>query len=166
MTISLGRIRPRRRNVWVKAGLRPQTRVELAGRYSDSGEWGHLSDTTRALDGSEVDVEASNAPPAHSSSCSRPWPIIDRIGGQAVQELILASRTGVMQRVPAERDGISLSSVKRVLRSGARGPHGTPQRSRATSAVTQLAGYCPDIYARATSGAARQPSPYSVLGAL
>ena len=41
--------------------MRPQTRVELVGHYSNSDGWGHFSDTTRALDGSEVDVEASNA---------------------------------------------------------------------------------------------------------
>jgi hypothetical protein len=91
--------------------------VELIGRYSNPDEWEQLADTTHALNQPWADVEASDGPSARPSSCPRrPWPVTDRLGQQTVLELLRDSRSGVMQCVLAERYGISLSSVKRIMR--------------------------------------------------
>ena len=46
----------------------------------------------------------------------RRWPIVERLGEQATRDLMRDSRSRATQRVLAERYGISLSSVKRLLR--------------------------------------------------
>jgi hypothetical protein len=90
--------------------------VELVGRYSNPDEWGHLTDITLVSE-DPATGEPSDAPVGRPSTCSRrPWPVTDRLGAATVQELLRDSRSGVMQRVLAERNGISLSSVKRILR--------------------------------------------------
>jgi DNA-binding Lrp family transcriptional regulator len=42
--------------------------------------------------------------------------LVDRLGEQIIRELLRDSRTGTTHRALAEHYGISLSSVKRVLR--------------------------------------------------
>jgi hypothetical protein len=94
--------------------------VELVGRYSNPDEWGHLTDTTLAL-AEPAAGEASDMIVVAPSGARRPWPVTGRLGGEAtVQELLGNRRAGVMQRVLAERYGISVSSVKQILRSN---PH-------------------------------------------
>ena len=44
------------------------------------------------------------------------WRLVDRLGEQIIRDLLRDSRTGTTHRALAERYGISLSSVKRVLR--------------------------------------------------
>jgi hypothetical protein len=92
--------------------------VELVGRYSNPDKWGHLTDTTLALAEPAVDVQASDEPIIQPSSCScrRPWSVADRLGEEVVIDLIRDRRSGASHRALAERYGISLSSVKRVMR--------------------------------------------------
>jgi transposase len=42
--------------------------------------------------------------------------LVDRLGEQIILEIVRSSHTGTTHRALAERYGISLSSVKRVLR--------------------------------------------------
>jgi hypothetical protein len=93
--------------------------VELVGRYSNPDEWGHLTDATLTL-AEPAAGEASDMIVVAPSGARRPWPVTDRLGEATVQELLGNRRAGVMQRVLAERYGISVSSVKRILRSN---PH-------------------------------------------
>jgi hypothetical protein len=92
-------------------------RVELVGRYSNPDMWGHLSDTAQALAEPGFDSEDDEPVVKTSSQARRPWPIIDRLGEQTLRELLRDRRSGAMQRVLAKRYGISMSSVKRILRS-------------------------------------------------
>jgi len=46
----------------------------------------------------------------------RRWRPVDRLGDRIILELLPDSRTGTTHRALAERHGISMSSVKRVLR--------------------------------------------------
>jgi hypothetical protein len=92
--------------------------VVLVGRYSNPDEWGHLTDITQALVEPAADVEVGNELLARpSSGARRPWPVVERIGHEAVRQLLLDRRSGVMQHALAERYDISVSSVKRILRS-------------------------------------------------
>jgi DNA-binding Lrp family transcriptional regulator len=43
------------------------------------------------------------------------WRLVDRLGEQIIRDLLRDSRTGTTHSALAERYGISLSSVKRVL---------------------------------------------------
>jgi DNA invertase Pin-like site-specific DNA recombinase len=44
------------------------------------------------------------------------WRLVDRLGEEIIQEMLHDSHSGATQRRLAERYGISLTSVKRVLR--------------------------------------------------
>ncbi|HTE64762.1 MAG TPA: hypothetical protein VK736_00690 [Candidatus Binatia bacterium] len=46
----------------------------------------------------------------------RRWRLVDRLGERIILQLLRDSRTGTTHRGLAERYGISLSSVKRLLR--------------------------------------------------
>jgi hypothetical protein len=60
--------------------------VELVGRYSNPNEWGHLTDTTLALAEPAVN-EASDVMVV--APCSRrPWPVVDRLGDETIQQLL------------------------------------------------------------------------------
>jgi AraC-like DNA-binding protein len=52
-----------------------------------------------------------------TAKAAEPHRVVDRLGEQAVQQMIEERRAGVELRELAERYGISLSSVKRLLRS-------------------------------------------------
>ena len=91
--------------------------MELIGRYSNPDDWEHFTDTAQAPEEPAVDTETGDEMLARPSSCSRrPRPVVDRLGETDVRKLLLERRSGVMQRALAERYGISLSSVKRILR--------------------------------------------------
>jgi hypothetical protein len=90
--------------------------VELVGRYSNPDKWGHLSETKLALAHPEVDAEATDVIVRAPTCSGRPWPVVNRLGEQTVHQLLRDRRAGAIQRALAERYGISLSSVKRILR--------------------------------------------------
>jgi DNA invertase Pin-like site-specific DNA recombinase len=46
----------------------------------------------------------------------RRWRLVDRLGEQIIRDLLRDGRSGATKRVLAERYGISLSSVKRLVR--------------------------------------------------
>jgi Trp operon repressor len=50
-----------------------------------------------------------------SLAARRRWRLVDRLGEQIIRELLTDSRAGTPQRELAERYGISVSSVKRIL---------------------------------------------------
>ena len=60
----------------------------------------------------ELDHYSAASPP----SARRRWRLADRLGEQTIRELLTDSRAGTPQRELAERYGISVSSVKRILR--------------------------------------------------
>ena len=90
--------------------------MELVGRYSNPDKWGHLSCTIQAISTPEVGIEARDQVAVHTPHPLRPWPVADRIGEQAVRDLVRDRQAGAPKQMLAERYGISLSSVKRVLR--------------------------------------------------
>jgi DNA-binding transcriptional regulator YiaG len=50
-------------------------------------------------------------------SQSRRWRLVDRLGRQAIHELLRDSQAGITQKELATRYGISVSSVKKLLSS-------------------------------------------------
>ncbi|HET6752332.1 MAG TPA: hypothetical protein VFH23_00085 [Jiangellaceae bacterium] len=93
--------------------------MELVGRYSNPDEWEHLSDTTQALACSACDTLADELEPRPSRD-RRPWPVVKRLGEQAIHELLVDRHSGTKQSDLALRYGISLSTVKRLLRYDSR----------------------------------------------
>jgi hypothetical protein len=90
--------------------------VELVGHYSNPDEWAHLADIVHPPARPAVDIEAWDESTVRPSCSRRPWPVVDRLGDETVQQLLRDRRSGMMQRALAKRYGISLSSVKRILR--------------------------------------------------
>lgn len=89
--------------------------AELVGRYSNPNECGRLADIIKALAEHPAWAEArDDAGPLPGSH--RRWRTVDRIGDQAIRDLLRASRLGTTKRAFAERFSISISSVKRLLR--------------------------------------------------
>jgi len=86
--------------------------VELRGRLSNP-ETRSLLVKLDAL-ASRINAEDRDVP--QSNRVPRRWRLIDRLGEQTVLDLLRDSRTGITQRGLAERYGISVSSVKRLLR--------------------------------------------------
>jgi DNA-binding GntR family transcriptional regulator len=73
-------------------------------------EVGQLAAGIRADTSNEATrTTAAPAPP-------RRWRLVDRLGEQIIRDLLRDSRAGITQRRLAVRYGISLSSVKRLLR--------------------------------------------------
>jgi DNA invertase Pin-like site-specific DNA recombinase len=70
-----------------------------------------VADTAEVVNGLGTD-HGSTASPLRA----RHWRIVDRLGEEVVRKLLRDSRTGTPQRELAERYGISVSSVKRILR--------------------------------------------------
>jgi len=61
-------------------------------------------------------IKSDRCHPAAPAKAQRRWRLVDRLGEQIILELVRSSRTGTTHRALAERYGISVSSVKRVLR--------------------------------------------------
>jgi hypothetical protein len=62
---------------------------------------------------SRVSVDHGSTQPRRTA---RRWRLVDRLGEQIILEIVQSSHAGTTHRALAERYGISLSSVKRVLR--------------------------------------------------
>jgi hypothetical protein len=70
-----------------------------------------LADTAEVDNGLGIgDGSTASAPRA------RNWRVVDRLGEQVMSDLLRDSCDGTTQRLLAERYGISVSSVKRLLR--------------------------------------------------
>jgi DNA invertase Pin-like site-specific DNA recombinase len=62
-----------------------------------------------------MDVEIDGGR-AYSPAPPWRWRLVDRLGEQVIRELIADGRAGATKRELVERYGISLSSVKRILK--------------------------------------------------
>jgi hypothetical protein len=86
--------------------------VDLRGRLSNPEVRAVVAQATQAVAGVKVDCGDEPSPPAAGPR----WRLIDRLGEEIIRELVRDSHSGATQRRLAECYGISLSSVKRVLR--------------------------------------------------
>ena len=85
--------------------------MDLRGRLSNPHYRDIVADTAKVVSGLGND-DGSTASPVRA----RHWRIVDRLREEVVRELRRDSRAGTPQRELAERYGISVSSVKRILR--------------------------------------------------
>jgi hypothetical protein len=92
-------------------GSSKATMVDLRGRLSNPHYRDIVADTAKVVSGLGND-DGSTASPVRA----RHWRIVDRLGEEVARELRRDSRAGTPQRKLAERYGISVSSVKRILR--------------------------------------------------
>jgi DNA invertase Pin-like site-specific DNA recombinase len=100
--------------------------VELRGRFSNPKVRAIVAQATQAVTVDRVDSGDEASPPLAGQT----WRLIDRLGEQIIRDLLRDRRTGTTHCALAERYGISLSSVKRVLRRHRgypTGHHGSPQ---------------------------------------
>jgi len=86
--------------------------VELVRLYSNPDVRDIVVHAAKAV----THVKLDHYSAASSLSARRHWRLIDRLGEQIIRELLTDSRAGTPQRELAERYGISVSSVKRILR--------------------------------------------------
>jgi hypothetical protein len=90
--------------------------VELVGHYSNLDDWDLLVETTQALAHPQPDSLPSETVSVPVRG-RRPWPVTKRLGEQAIQALLHDRHSGVILHELSERYGISVSSVKRILRN-------------------------------------------------
>ena len=83
--------------------------VELALHYSNPSVLDILAHAAEAVTRGRVEGTSSTS---HRSAYKR-WRVVDRLGDEAVAELMAAFVAGATREVLAERYGVSLSSVKR-----------------------------------------------------
>jgi hypothetical protein len=88
--------------------------VDLRGRFSNPEVRAMVLQVAQLADGIKVEEDQQERP-ALAPQRQR-WRLVDRLGEQTIQDLLKDRRAGTTQRRLAERYGISLSSVKRVLR--------------------------------------------------
>ncbi|MEP6527852.1 MAG: hypothetical protein ABJA86_11885 [Nocardioidaceae bacterium] len=86
--------------------------MDLRGRFSNPEVRAVVGQATQA--NARVKVESGDE--ASPRLSGQRWRLIDRLGEQIIQEMLHDSHSGATQRSLAERYGVSLSSVKRVLR--------------------------------------------------
>ena len=89
--------------------------MELRGRLSNPDLRRELALAARAVAPVEIDHQSTTSP----TSARQRWRIVDRLGEQVIHELVRDSRAGTTQPKLADRYGISLSSVKRLVRRSA-----------------------------------------------
>ena len=88
--------------------------MDLWGRFSNPEVRAVVAQVAQLADAIKVE-EGQQERPALAPQRQR-WRLVDRLGEQIIRDLLRDSRTGTTHRALAERYGISLSSVKRVLR--------------------------------------------------
>jgi len=86
--------------------------VDLRGRLSNPGIRDIVAHTAKLVSRVSVDHGSTSAP----RRTARRWRLVDRLGEQIILEIVRSSHAGTTHRALAERYGISLSSVKGVLR--------------------------------------------------
>jgi DNA invertase Pin-like site-specific DNA recombinase len=84
---------------------------DLRGCYSNPEAQEAVALAEQAIDG----LAAEGTPPCHSAPVRR-WRLADRLGEQIIRKLLADRRSGATKRELVERYGISMSSVKRILR--------------------------------------------------
>ncbi len=86
--------------------------MDLRGRLSNPEVREVVAQAAQAVNAIKVGAgHAVSLPPA-----LRRWRLVDRIGADAIHKLAADADSGTTKRELAERYGISLSSVKRILK--------------------------------------------------
>jgi hypothetical protein len=85
----------------------------LRGRFSNPEVRAAVAQATQAVAGVKVDCGDEASPPVAGPR----WRLVDRLGEQTIREMLRDSHSGATQGRLAERYCISLSSVKRLLRT-------------------------------------------------
>jgi hypothetical protein len=88
--------------------------VDLRGRFSNPEVLAVVVQVAQLADGIKVEDDQHERP-ALAPQRQR-WRLVDRLSEQTIQDLLRDRWTGTTHRALAERYGVSLSSVKRVLR--------------------------------------------------
>jgi hypothetical protein len=96
----------------IKWALTSTFAVELVRLYSNPDVRDIVAHAAQAVTHVKLDHYRAASP----LSARRRWRLLDRLGEQIIRELLTDSRAGTPQRELAERYGISVSSVKRILR--------------------------------------------------
>jgi hypothetical protein len=86
--------------------------VELRGRLSNPQAREIVTLAAQAFD----NVAGENAQTGLPRSVTRRWRVIDRLGHQVISELLADRHAGATKPALAARYGISVSSVKRILK--------------------------------------------------
>jgi hypothetical protein len=84
--------------------------VELRGRLSNPAVAALVAAVGQVTAGTTADASG------HATPVPRRWRLVDRLGEKMIRDLLRDRRLGHTQRQLAERYGISLSSMKRILR--------------------------------------------------
>ena len=119
-----GRLRARRPKIPCRPRRSPENRMGSSERDKHPSEWslGRLYSNPDVRDivahaaQAVTHVKLDHYRAASPLSARRRWRLVDRLGEQIIRELLTDSRAGTPQRELAERYGISVSSVKRILR--------------------------------------------------
>jgi hypothetical protein len=90
--------------------MRPN--VDLRGRLSNPDMREVVASAAQAVSC----IQADDGQGSSSPSAPRRWKLVDRLGEQILRDLLKDSGTGATKHALAQRYGISLSSVKRLLR--------------------------------------------------
>jgi DNA invertase Pin-like site-specific DNA recombinase len=88
--------------------------VDLRGRFSNPEVRAVVGQVAQLADGIKVEEDQQERP-ALAPQRQR-WRLVDRLSEQIIPDLLRDRQRGTTHRALAERYGISLSSVKRVLR--------------------------------------------------
>ena len=108
------RCRPARTH-FLDRGSSKAAMVDLRGRISNREVREDLALAAQAVAHVKINDGSTASPP----SVRRRWRIVDRLGEQIIDDLYRDSHAGASKRELAERYGVSLSSVKRVLKRSA-----------------------------------------------
>ncbi len=86
--------------------------VDLRGRLSNPDIGDVVAHAAKLVSHVSVDHGSTSSP----RQGGRRWRLVDRLGEQIIRKLVADRRSGAPKRELVERYGISLSSVKRILR--------------------------------------------------
>jgi len=87
--------------------------VELRGRLSNSQVLEAVALAAQAVDGVKIEAGQVPSPPR----APRRWRLVDRLGEHIILQLLQDRRGGLTKQALADRYDVSLSSIKRILRT-------------------------------------------------
>ena len=87
-------------------------RVELRGRFSNP----EVQDLVESVGQLTAEINSDHSHTAAPTQAPRRWRLVDRLGEQVIGDLLRDRHAGATHHALAERYGISVSSVKRVMR--------------------------------------------------